>query len=261
MQPEALAKSLRPALPLAVAWRIVTELYRRHYSTCNLRLLRHHPGSSVNGQLRMLVNPSAAGVVDCDQLALNLGGPTGTFEVQAGGSCCGEGEFLWAALSADPINVVDRIERYLKLPHPSSLPKTAPAVLVMRLVSDMLAASFMDRTGLAVETAWFDWSGGSKVQPWAQHFGKDVAALQRIVDIGGDWQSVFFEVSDLLRLVKPFEVGPGSTEVLFDLHDAAALVLERGQVVEKVDLMAEYDQASRRLEPLTSRMLSRLGRG
>ena len=261
MQPKALAKSLRPAVPLAVAWRIVTELYRRHYSACNLRLLRNHPGSSVNGQLRMLVNPSAAGVMDCDQLVLDLGGPTGTFEVQAGGSCCGEGEFLWASLSADPISVVDRIERYLKLPHSSSLPKTAPAVLVMRVVSDMLAASSMDRTGLAIETAWFDWSGGSKVQPWARYFGKDVAALQRIVDVGGDWQAVYFDVSNLLMLARSSEGEPASSEVLFDLNEAVALVLENDQVVETIESMKAYDQAERRLEPLTARIFSRLGRG
>lgn len=209
----------------------------------------------------MLVHPSAGGVVDCDQLVLNLGGPTGTFEVQAGGSCCGEGEFLWAALSADPINVVDRIEQHLKLPNRSSLPKTTPAVLVMRLVSDMLAASFMDRTGLAIETAWFDWSGGSKVQPWARHFGKDVAALQRILDIGGLWQAVYFDVSDLLRLARSSTGEPASSEVLFDLNEAVALVLENDQVVEAIDLMNAYDQAERRLEPLTARILSRLGHG
>jgi hypothetical protein len=155
--------------------------------------------------------------------------------------------------------VVDRIEQQLKLPNRSSLPKTAPAVLVMRLVSDLLAASFMDRTGLAIETAWFDWSGGSKVQPWAKHFGKDVAALQRILDIGGLWQAVYFDVSDLLRLARSSEGGPASS-VLFDLNEAVALVLENDQVVESIELMKAYDQAERRLEPLTARMLSRLGR-
>ncbi len=261
MQSEALAKSLRPAVPLAVAWRIVTELYRRHYSADNLRLLRDYPGSSVNGQLRMLVNPSSGGVLRCDQLIMNLGGPTGTFEIQTGGRHSEEGEFLWASLSGDPIHVVDRIEQHLKLPNRSSLPKTTPAVLVMRLVSDMLAASFMDRTGLAIETAWFDWSGGSKVQPWARHFGKDVAALQRILDIGGLWQAVYFDVADLLRLARSSEGEPASSEVLFDLNEAVALVLENDQVVEAIDLMNSYDQAERRLEPLTARILSRLGHG
>ncbi len=168
MQSEALAKSLRPSVPLAVAWRIVTELFRRHYSSRNLRLLRNHPGSSVNGQLRLLVNPSAGRLADCDQLIMNLGGPTGTFEVRKSGACTAQGEFLWTALSGDPIQVVDRIEQHLGLRGPSLLAPTAPAVLVMRLVSDLLASTFVDRAGLTVETAWFDWSGGSRVQQWTQ---------------------------------------------------------------------------------------------
>ena len=158
------------------------------------------------------------------------------------------------------MQVVDRIEQHLGLRGPSLLPPTAPAVLVMRLVSDLLASTFVDRAVLAVETAWFDWSGGSRVQQWAQHFGRDVTSLQRIVDAGGDWQSVYLDVSDLLRLASPAEGEQARTEVLFDLRHAVALVLEPDKVAEKVELMKAYDQAERRLEPLTARMLSRLGR-
>lgn len=254
-------KDLRSAIPLAVAWRIVTELYRRHYSSGNLRLLRDHPGLSVNGQLCVLIDPGVGSVADCDRLIMNLGGPTGTFEVRKSGSCCGEGEFLWAALSEDPVNVLEQIERHLGLQAPSPLPPTAPAVLVMRLISELLATTVMDRRGLFVETAWYDWSGGARVQQWVRRFDRDAKALQSMVDSGGNWQSVYFDVADFLRLGSACEDEKAGTEILFDMQHAVALVIRQDRVVEKVELMEAYVEFGRRIEPLAANLLSRIARG
>lgn len=61
----------RHGLVLAVAWRLLTELFRRHLATNDLRLPRTHPGVSHYGQLRLLVNPRVGYVQRCTQLVLN----------------------------------------------------------------------------------------------------------------------------------------------------------------------------------------------
>lgn len=253
---EEACRTLRPGLALAVTWRVLTELWRRHHTTHNLRLLETHPGVSERGQLCLLVNPRPGQVMDCPRLVLNLGGPTGTFQVLASGQVQAEGRYLWPFLTENPVLVVDRLERHLGLNAPPSLPASTPQVLMMRLIAELLSAACLDRDGLGVETAWMDWSGGVSVRPWAAYFGHDVRSLQSGLDSGQiEWQAAYLNVSGLLRLAPIQDEHPPTTECLMDLHSSKVLMIQRGKTLETVDVPRAYLQANRRLEPLAARLI------
>jgi hypothetical protein len=140
-------------LVLSVAWKLLTELVRRHGKTHDLRLLRSHPGTSVAGQLKLLVNPRSEGIHNCTQVALNLGGPVGTFEVYLNGGQTTTGDFLMPALAGGLATVLDEVERAMSLNAPPLLPASTPQMLTMRLVSEMMTATWLDRQEYGLETA------------------------------------------------------------------------------------------------------------
>jgi hypothetical protein len=262
MTTEQACRSLRPGLTLAASWRVLTELWRRHCGGHDLRLLHTHPGASERGQLCMLVDPLAGQVMDCTRLVLNLGGPSGTYEVHAKGRRVAEGQYLWPTLTDDPAQVVDSLERQLGLRAPAALPASTPPVLVMRLVGELLTATCLDRDGLAVEAAWMDWSGGVSVQPWVVFFGRDAKDIQQRVDSGQlDWQRAYLDVSPLLRIAQSTGEATAPTECLMDMQAGQVLVQRHGKTTETVDLVQAYAAAGRRLEPLAARLLAALRGG
>lgn len=262
MTTEQACRSLRPGLALAASWRVLTELWRRHCGGHDLRLLHTHPGASERGQLCMLVDPRAGQVMDCTRLVLNLGGPTGTYEVHAEGRRVAEGQYLWPTLTDDPAQVVDSLERQLGLRAPAALPASTPSVLVMRLVAELLTTTCLDRDGLAVETAWMDWSGGVSVQPWVVLFGRDAKDIQQRVDSGQlDWQRAYLDVSPLLRIAPSAGEATAPTECLMDMQAGQVLVQRHGKTTETVDVALAYAAAGRRLEPLAARLLAALRGG
>jgi len=259
MTTEQACRSLRPGLTLAATWRVLTELWRRHCGAHDLRLLHTHPGASERGQLCMLVDPRAGQVMDCPRLVLNLGGPTGSYEVHAEGRVVAEGEYLWPTLTDDPAQVVDRLERQLGLRAPAALPASTAPVLVVRLVAELLTATCLDRNGLAIETAWMDWSGGVSVKPWAVFFGRDAKEVQQRLDNGQlDWQHAYLDVSSLLRIVPARSEAPAPTECLMDMQAGKVLLKRHGETTETVDVTQAYAAAGRRLEHFAATLLAAL---
>ncbi len=259
---ESACRSLRPGLALAASWRVLTELWRRHCGAHDLQLLHTHPGASERGQLCMLVDPRAGQVMDCPRLALNLGGPTGSYEVHVEGRRVAEGQYLWYTLTDDSAQVIDGLERQLGLRAPAALPASTPPVLVMRLVAELLTTTCLDRNGLAVETAWMDWSGGVSVQPWVVLFGRDAKDIQQRVDSGQlDWQRAYLDVSPLLRIAPSTGEATAPTECLMDMQAGQVLVQRHGKTTETVDVAQAYAAAGRRLEPLAARLLATLRGG
>lgn len=257
MTTEQVCQSLRPGLALAATWRVLTELWRRHNAEHDLRLLHTHPGASERGQLCMLVGPRAGKVMDCPRLVLNLGGPTGNHEIHAEGHLVAKGEYLWSVLTDDPAQVIDHLERQLGLLAPAALPASTAPVLVMRLVAELLAATCLDRTCIAVETAWMDWSGGVSVKPWAAHFGHDVSEIQRGLDSGQlNWQTAYLDVSRLLRLAPVTGDVHPPAECLVDLLSGRVLLMRRGKTVETVNVAQAYVETGRHLEPVAARLLA-----
>lgn len=150
--PEEKPTGYRHGLVLAAAWRLLTELFRRHASGHELRLLQAHPGSSRFGQFKLLVNPRVGHVHTTTQLVLNLGGPTGGYEVHIGGAEVSRGDFLTAALSGRLSDVLERVDTAMGLRAPDQLPPSTPSVLAVRSVAELLSSSWLDRQDYGIET-------------------------------------------------------------------------------------------------------------
>ena len=256
MTPEQACLSLRPGLTLAATWRVLTELWRRHSAAHDLRLLHTHPGVSQRGQLCMLLNPSVGRVMDCPRLELNLGGPTGTFEIHATGKVKTKGDFLWSVLTDDLALLLERMERQMSLRTPSVLPVSTAPVLVMRLVAELLTTTCLDRYGLVVETGWMDWSGGVSVMPWTEYFGRRPRQIQAQLDNSElDWQREYLDVSGLLRIAPATSEAASQVECLMDMQTGKVLLIAQGKIVEAVDVIQAYAAAGRRLEPFVAPLL------
>lgn len=260
MSTESVCRALRPGLDLAATWRVLTELWRRHARSRDLRLLQTHPGVSERGQWCLLLGPRVGSIVECPRLVLNLGGPVGTYAVQIAGQVVAEGDYLWPMLTDDPAAVVDRLERQLGLHPPAALPPSTAPVLVMRLLAEVLAAASLDRNPLTVEPAWFDWSGGVRVKPWATLFGHPVSDMQQGLDAGRlDWQQAYLDVASLLRIAPAGPTPPVAW--LADMNAGTLICVRQGEPVETVDIAHAYAQAKRRLEPLAAKLLVTLRGG
>lgn len=257
--PEEKPTGYRRGLVLAAAWRLLTELFRRHASGHELRLLQAHPGSSRFGQFKLLVNPRVGHVHTTTQLVLNLGGPTGGYEVHIGGAEVSRGDFLMAALSGRLSDVLERVDTAMGLRAPDQLPPSTPSVLAVRSVAELLSSSWLDRQDYGIETAWFDWSGGVRVQPWAAHFGVDVARLQAGLDSGRlGWEEVFMEVSHLFRLGTMKDGDLCNRSLVVNMKTGVVTSFAANQVGKSLALQPAYRKHGGRLEPLVAELLIEL---
>lgn len=246
----------RHALVLAVAWRLLTELFRRHSAKHDLRLLRTHPGNSHFGQLRLLLNPTVGYVQTCLQLVLNLGGPTGTYVVLVNGNETARGDFLAPGLAGQLPTLLNEVEAAMMLRAPISLPTSTPPVLSMRVVAEILTSVWLDRQDYGLETAWFDWSGGPRVQPWASHFGVDVVRLQADLDSGKvEWEEVFLQLTDLFRLGVTKDGALCDPSLVVDMRAGVITSLNGDRPGEPFYLTQCYEEHDRRLEPLVAELL------
>lgn len=268
MSTEEASRAIRPGLALAATWRVIAELWRRHHRSHELRLRRQHPGISVLGQWCLTVHAEGQGSSEAPlTLVLNLGGPSGSYQVLRGGEQLAEGHYLWPILTGSPLAVVDEVERGLGLQCPTPLPPSTGSVLAVRAVAEVLAAASFDREGLDVEPAWFAWSGGDDVRPWACHFGHDVPELQRCIASGRPGTEGARElIWPWMRLARAVDgqaqAGEGTASgCLVDLKTGLVLISRGSAVDETLTLPAEYAQHGRRLEPVVARILAAVRSG
>lgn len=247
---------------LPVAWRLMTELFRRHGAKNDLRILHCHPGISVAGQLWLLVNPSRDSVSTCTRVSLNLGGTTGAYAIEVGWKEIASGDFLESALAGDLLTTVETIERALGWKPPHSLPPSTPTVLAMRLITELLTTSCLDLQPCEVEMAWLDWSGGCEVLPWAKQFLAHAEDKSVLPD--GDTQtsqSDFFRVSGLLRVAPALTDRPSDKGWVFDLVGGTATWMDGKALGRHLDIRKHYAMSHRRIEPLTAQLLIKLRQG
>lgn len=256
---EAITTSYKPGLVLSVAWRLLTELYRRHSADHQFRLMRTHPGISVAGQLRLLVNPGEETVHSCTQLVLNLGGQTGTYEVQVNGTQSGRGDFLMRALAGQFLAVVHELETAIGFRAPERLPPSTRPVFAMRLVAEVLTATWLDRQEYGIETVWFDSSGGARVQPWAVALGVDVRELESGMESGRlSWEAVYWQVSGLFRLGSIHDGSVSAKAWAFDMDQGIAVKLDGNRPTQSIDIQNSYVKHGRQLELSAAMLLADL---
>lgn len=251
----------------AFAWKVVSELMRRHGHDCKIELLEIHPGSSVRGCLHLKIAPHQRDAGGSSIVTLHLGGPSGTATILRNGygNPTEEFDFLGSMLSEDPAVSIDRISRALRLPVPDALPRSNPQALVARLIAEVLGREVLSRRMLRTSSAWFDTSMGCRIAAWLKHFGLDTAEQQRNLDLGTrPWESIQAAVSPYVALhdCSPNESNlldhPTGKAVLFAMNSGQALLVTGQGLIRALDIPLVYHKQGRRLNPLADEIVNHL---
>jgi hypothetical protein len=137
----------------AAAWRLASELVRRHPDTT--RILHTHPGG---GQYDCLTITSPT--TNRKKIQLNR---TGT--IQVNDRFDDRTDELWEPtdwddyLRADPREFLDRLERASGLPTPSHVPQSSPMTLTYRVLAAVAATAVKSVHPIHIESGQFDTSG------------------------------------------------------------------------------------------------------
>ena len=246
---------------LPIAWKIITELFRRHGVSHDLRILHSHPGSSFAGILILLVNPRPETLESCKRIRFHIGGPDpGTYEVFFDESYRSvSGAFLEPAFSRSLVTVIDSIETALGWRRPETLPSSTNSILTMRLISEVLSSLWLDKLVGGVETSWLDWSGGSRCESWVGACGIDTRTIDHELNAGKiSDEAAYMKVSKLMRLTCIKNDSFLSQGWICDLDSGTISWHDGNQVSPPVSIQENYQKNNRRLEPLTAKVLSRL---
>lgn len=185
----------RRQVQLAVTWRIIAEVYRRHGMKYGLRVVEVHPGGGQYDCIEIRAprngDPFGMGVCDFHIPAQHVH----FFEPVAGPKLSGAGlrwsepaDYVLAFLEADdPKQIVDQISEMMGLPsNPKDkmLPPTLPPVLAVRAVAGLLERNSLSRVCIDTRCGWHDSSGydGSYVKPWVER----VPHVWQKIQSGGD---------------------------------------------------------------------------
>ena len=250
----------------AAAWKQIAELFRRHAATHGLKLLEQHPGISIRGQLRLLIDPPTTGACRPASITFNFGGPSGTCDIQVEGSASVTGlDFVSPMLQQDPIEIVDRLEGLLGLPRPGTLPPSTAPVLAVRTVSAVLSQDWLARTDLRATLGWVDTSGGCTVPEWIRVFGADLTGLAQEVNRGAmPWREAHAQTHRFVAIHEAADGGPmldaDRRFAALDLTDGVLILAGHDCLPRRITLAVEYKKGHRRLGPVVDDVLAHLGR-
>lgn len=254
----------RASILRALAWQAMTELWRRHSARRSLTVLESHPGTSIEGQLHLLLDWSPSRLMGSTGLVFNIGGPAGTCHVQHEGQDVVEPvDFVTPLLSTAPSSFVDRLEREMGLTPAPALPPSTPAVLVARMLAAALASHCLTTRPLSVTMGWADMSVCPTAPLWTRVFDPSGPELTEQVNAGKlRWADAVERLGHLSALHQDTGNGPmldaESPFVAVDWR-AGMMVLGGESSAERINLMSGYQQAGRTLSPLVARALAHLG--
>lgn len=258
---------LRLTLVSALAWRVVAELFRRYDRTADLHILEVHPGISMRGSLWVAHgNPFDP---DCSVLRLNLGGPSGTFEITRRVDSATvpsetlSGEFAQAMLMVDPAVVVDSIAEAWGLAAPRKpLPASTPATTTLRVIAGLLERLVFDRVAWRTTAGYCDASVGSLAPGWLDALGECSAAAARgsspdiRVVLPLTRYILLHQAINGVEICRTLADVPG-TAIALNLNGTAT-VLTRHGTGERIDLAARYQELGRDIRRLVGDLEARL---
>lgn len=255
---------LRPPILRSLAWQVMAELWRRHSAGRELTVIETHPGSSLEGQVSLLLDWTRTNTLGSAGIVFNIGGPAGTYQLQRRGLNDGEAiDFVAPLLTTNPVLLVDEIEGELELATPRTMPISTPAVLAVRTIAAALTTQCLTVRPLSVTMGWVDMSIGPQVPLWTESLDATAPDLTAAVSEGEtSWESAFRRVAHLSALHRDTGEGPlldaETPFVGFDWH-AGVMVLGGDPSGERINLMRAYQQAGGALSPLVARALVHLG--
>lgn len=161
----------RVTLPCALAWRAIAEIARRHHAQWDIAIEQFHPGASMAGAFALSLqgkeNPR-----DRKLVVFNVGGPSGTWSVGAGGQPEGGLSDLFAP---EPARVIDRIQCAAGLPPaPVPVPASGQQVLGMRLTACVLESLVFWRSPWRATLGGYWYNGDSVRADWVRWLGSEL---------------------------------------------------------------------------------------
>lgn len=241
----------------AATWRIIAELVRRHDPALDLFLVQRHPGLSGPGVFSLTRRSAWPDSDGMGHLDFTLGGGAfgrlmvrERFDGAPGPAQSPDGlayvdQFLQAA---DPRELVNNVEGLAGLQLTESAPATTPKTLAYRVMAEFLERRCLGLHAHVVSSAHLD-SGISEwamVPDWVK---RENATLKSPADYVG----LGFIGADL------FALHPEGTFADGDLAERSLVVDARegtvwrhGRYGQRVNLMATYKSAGRRLGPVVN---------
>jgi hypothetical protein len=239
--------SIRPAIKFALAWRVISELMRRHHAEHDLRVSQFFPGLSPWGVLRLSIGrpfgrPAKARCVDFEIGGGGCGVTTASEQPVTRYTRIIDGE--------DSIRIADEIEARMGWAHRENGPTTAP-ILTARVIARFLERYMVAPTPFRLSPGGIDnaasyWDGSSTGWLAGLPEARAVASMDG-VDLM-NFQTRFWllhQDHDNGPLSNwSIEMGPA---VVFDMATADCIPLHGAK---KVNLLQRYKHAGHRLRPV-----------
>lgn len=154
--------SLRPVVKFALAWRVVSELMRRHHAEHDLRVSQFFPGLSPWGILRVSTGKPFNGSAPNRRVDFSVGGG-GIGQTEA--SDCPAIRYTRILEGEDSARIVDDIEKHMGWGHRENTPTTAP-ILTARVIARFLERYMVAPTPYRLSPGGIDnassgWDGSS----------------------------------------------------------------------------------------------------
>lgn len=153
---------LRPAVLMALTWRVISEVMRRHHTALDLRVHQFYPGLSPLGEVSLApgrITRTWVGSVPRVTFHLGGGGNGGCSIKQADGTTTSIAPITRILEGVSVDDIVKEIESAARWPHREKQ-TTTPPILMARLI-----ARFLERYALApvpyrASSGWLDNSSG-----------------------------------------------------------------------------------------------------
>lgn len=149
----------------------MAELARRHHAQWDIAIEQFHPGASMAGAFALSLQ-GKGNLRDRKIAAFNIGGPSGTWSIGAGGEPQGD---LSDLFSPEPARIIDRIQRVAGLPPaPVPVPASSQQVLGMRLAACLLESLVFWRSPWRATLGGYWYNGDSVRADWVRWLGSDL---------------------------------------------------------------------------------------
>ena len=254
--------NIRPQISFAITWRIIAELFRRHYASQRLRATEIHPGMGQSDGISIL---SLERAIDGVYSAYHSGRTKRICDFNAMGQWFAEEEgelfnHVKAYLTAqDPVDVVDRIERRLRIEYDGGkpVPKTTRPVLAFRLIAECLSVFGLSRSSIDVRMCFQDSSEhtGSYVLSDVERF----PMVEREIYAGGSTE-ITTDIADrasnywMVYQCRPREYVNPRGVIGLDGKAFSAVAPD-----EEIDLMSLYEMHGRSITDTAVDLITRFG--
>lgn len=247
----------RYQVKIAVTWRIITELFRRHHERCKLKVFELHPCS---GQYDCLAIYSSFERFPGKSLChfhhrgqhLHIFGTYNEPKLNLESLRWPDGnDYVAAFLSANnPVEIINGVEQVLGLPkHKGKLPPSTPAILCFRLISALVERYMLARECVDIRCGWYDSSGmeGSYIREELSLF-PDVQ--RQLPDRSCEWEE---QAKIASRFWLVIVESPGGKNELKALIDLRGLVYFVNRPDWSWDVWGEFKKNDRKLSEVVNR--------